>query len=127
MKSVTGKKVRHCGTCSSCILRRQSLAAAGIPDETRYAIHEPGYDLSDSQVTGVKAVLSQMRLFRSCIESADARSALFDAFPDLVEASLYLDGQESDIVEMYRRHVDEWFSSNLHHEYKDLVNRRIAA
>ena len=28
----------QCGYCSSCVLRRQSLAAAGLPDDTRYVV-----------------------------------------------------------------------------------------
>ena len=28
----------QCGYCSSCVLRRQSIAAAGLPDDTRYVV-----------------------------------------------------------------------------------------
>ena len=106
------EKVRHCGACSSCLLRRQSLAAAGIADETNYASI-----LSESvRETGrvhYRAVKAQIARLENCLADSDPWAALCKAYPEVGEAALYLSGRtpaevRERILNLLRCYVGEW-------------------
>lgn len=115
-------EVPHCGSCSSCILRRLATFSAGVPD-TKYGT-DP-VDVLSSRLTPPRRALNTYILMRKQHEalSLALRShsteqrfiALLAAFPDL---RLAYDGFrmlgfsseqiEKGIVDMYTSYVQEW-------------------
>lgn len=107
---------KHCGKCSSCILRRQSLAAAKLEDETLYGIiQEP----TQTQIIKhhLPAMLMQVQTFQRHLLSQNPWSSLCHEYP----TALYSAGVETlkhmgmsmgefaeQILNLYRTYVDEW-------------------
>lgn len=113
------EKYIQCGFCSSCVLRRQALASAGIKDPTRYLIphgkkpqerHMSYWRLMNQQVNTInKALSSSEPLFH-------LQMAFSSDLPDIVghiadQDRLKRDVIEEKIVELYRTYVNEWLSS----------------
>lgn len=114
-----GQGPRSCGRCTSCLLRRQALAAAGLSDldpPSQYRLDafadpsmmpEPPYEL--------RAMLSQAaRLHRAlATDPSDPWHRLVREFPDLVRAGQALrvvPGMDPEIAvaDLLRRYVKEW-------------------
>jgi hypothetical protein len=81
-KKYDGESVRHCGLCSSCILRRLSLAATGFEDQTRYAVCQPGYDPGEKSRTHLRAMQAQARRIRGCLEDQTPWKSLASAYTE---------------------------------------------
>ncbi|MBN3877267.1 MULTISPECIES: 7-cyano-7-deazaguanine synthase [unclassified Nostoc] len=109
----------QCGYCSSCLLRRQALAAANIEDKTPYIVlHEKRPDKDRS-----KAFLNmheQVRILKNLLgisgETSDRWEALTRRFSDLedivdrtaaAENLLPVDMQ-SQLIQLYQTYVAEW-------------------
>ena len=108
-----------CGRCTSCLLRRQALASAGLSDldpSSNYRVDafagpstmpEPPYEL--------RAMLSQAaRLHRAlATDPTNAWPRLVREFPDLVRAAQALrvtpeTNPETAVTDLLRRYVEEW-------------------
>lgn len=110
----------QCGLCTSCVLRRQALHAAGLAE----------YDARDSYVSDVlaeesclpaaklcplRSMLDQVNTLRRALAGPEPWANLSRAFPQLLEVASCLAAPggaradiERQIVDLYRRYCDEW-------------------
>jgi len=114
------KAVCQCGTCTSCLLRRQSIHAAGL------AVFDGGYlrdvldppdDMTPARWHPLQLMRGQARVIHHAVNQADPWRALCHAFPQLIatEAAAgdlgfpraQVAGQ---LVALYRCYCDEWAS-----------------
>ncbi|MCC6630168.1 MAG: 7-cyano-7-deazaguanine synthase [Chloroflexi bacterium] len=107
----------QCGYCSSCLLRRQALTVAGIPDRTDYRLFTPARRPRPSDGDHLRAMLDQVDSLDRCLRQPDPWSASADQFLPLVDIVDWIgehDGQaaaartQQDLVSLYRRYVLEW-------------------
>jgi 7-cyano-7-deazaguanine synthase in queuosine biosynthesis len=94
--------IRHCGACTSCLLRRQSLAAAGRPDgdaATRYR------DARPANRDALGAMAWQVDRIKEALAKPSPWHGLVSAFPELLDVSTLT---HSEVVRLYRTYVDEW-------------------
>lgn len=109
----------QCGYCSSCLLRRQALAAAGIPDPTAYVI--TGSEVASrrrlhSDGDHLRAMLAQVDTLRYLLGSQPSQSSPQPPLWQLSEiassVSRYYNMSTQTMVEklesLYRRYVHEW-------------------
>ncbi len=107
------KQPTQCGKCSSCLLRRQSLAAADIVDRTRYyrkTLDQP----SDS--IGLDAMLYQVETLRNCFAAPNPWEKLCQRYPNLVAVADRIAKHEKtthqlvadQLMRLYRTYVSEW-------------------
>ena len=109
----------QCGYCSSCLLRRQALAAAQVEDLTRYVVPH-GVEPQRDPTLHFRAMLAQVDTFRSILnisERPDLRwEALSREFPildDVVDRTAILEKlsaaeMHSQLVQLYQNYVSEW-------------------
>lgn len=110
-----------CGTCASCLLRRQSLLAAGLEQLDRsgnYAFDLlAGVDLADPRARVFLAHRLHVRRLRRALSAPNAVFALLSEFPDLawlLESPSADDPADavSRAIDPYirplRTHVQEW-------------------
>jgi len=118
------KQVRHCGTCSSCLLRRLSLKASSLRDQTDYACLQPGYDFAEGDRAHWRGMHSQARELDECLRGERPWTGLASSFSGLEDARLYgharernsavsseADGAvdiEDKLSRLYHRHVEDW-------------------
>lgn len=106
---------RQCGYCSSCLLRRQALAAAGIADQTRYVI-QSGRQPRGADVDFLRLMLFQVGRLRSDLCTPDPWEAMVARHPglfDLAEEQSQSEGVSRSsvagrLVDLYGRYVREW-------------------
>lgn len=113
------KKYVQCGYCSSCLLRKQSLAAAGIKDPSRYVVPHGKPPASDTklylrhmqkQVSIIKQILSTEK------DSMLKWQALTQRFPELDDISDRLGNNNAaeifdirrKLLRLYQTYVSEW-------------------
>lgn len=93
---------RQCGTCTSCLLRRQALLAAGRFDAdvaTRYRTRNPG----DSE--GLTAMTWQLDRLASALADRVPWHGLISEFPPALDTSPLA---PAEVVRLYRAYVREW-------------------
>lgn len=108
----------QCGNCSSCLLRKQGLRAAGVPDATGYLFPSTKADQPYRSSTGnhLRAMLWQVRVLRQLLASATPWDSLARYYPrliDVVDAMAAFEGLppehiQTQLVQMYGRYVGEW-------------------
>lgn len=106
---------RQCGFCTSCVLRRQAFAAAGIEDRTFYASIDNEIR-RDSHYNHVPATIQQVRRLRQLIYSDNPWRSLVSEYPDLyrIEQETHTKNAVSKqemqrkLVMLFKSHVDEW-------------------
>ncbi|MDQ6803898.1 MAG: 7-cyano-7-deazaguanine synthase [Actinomycetota bacterium] len=92
-------RVPLCGTCTSCLLRRQAMRAAGLRDRDdaeapRYRVDVRQLDeAGDERLQRLHYMLNQAAQFDRALSAADPRRALAQAFPDLRSIRSALDEQ----------------------------------
>lgn len=91
-----------CGHCTSCILRRQSIAAAGRP----VIDHRLPYRKSTPEAPAFAAMAWQALRLRRCLGRSDPWAALLLEFPELVHLQDHLDSEQ--VVRLYSRYVEEF-------------------
>ena len=130
-------KIKQCGTCSSCILRRQALLASGIPDSSDYLVHK-GTDkqrkkyLADSHLP---YMMFQARNLRQLPDGEGTWDVLVHKHPTLlgdIPTQLPANSRHVgpdfalELVEVLRRYGDEWSLTEVQKgfvsEYVDIVN-----
>ena len=118
------QRVTHtpqCGACTSCILRRQSLLAAGLAEyDTAAGYRFDAFGgqtvLASNQGYGLWAMLDQVVKLSRCLSSHDLWRALPDSFPQLAQAqaTLVAHGDYSHgtvrtgLLQMYAAYIREW-------------------
>lgn len=113
------QKPIQCGYCSSCLLRRQSLAASKIQDETRYVVLH-GQRPPKNPTLHLSHMLEQVKTLRSLLGTSDNPNiqwkALTQKFPgldDIVDQSADTENlQPADmqirLIRLYQNYVMEW-------------------
>jgi len=112
---------KHCGKCSSCVLRRQSLAAAKLEDSTLYGIIE---EPRETQIIKhhLPAMLMQVQTFQRHLLSQKPWSNLCHEYPTALYSAgmeilgyigLSMDEFSDQILCLYRTYVDEWNHSHV--------------
>ncbi len=111
----------QCGYCSSCILRRQALAASQIKDKTRYVILHGKQPATDPSVY-FSHMLAQVRTLESLLNALDSPALQWESlaykFPVLDEIvdrcspreNLLIPDIRSRLLQLYRTYVTEWNS-----------------
>ena len=112
-------KIPQCGTCSSCILRRQAFLASGIPDSSEYLVQK-GNDQQHKKYLAESHLLYMMyqaQKLRQILEGEDAWLVLTHEYPTLLgdiptrlRAINSASGCDNiaELVEMLRRYAQEW-------------------
>ena len=91
-----------CGACTSCLLRRQALHAAGKPHLDARA----GYRASSLEDSfALQAMLWQVSRLRACLDREDPWPALVLQFPELLDATPLT---PTEVTDLYRSYVREW-------------------
>jgi hypothetical protein len=113
------KQPIQCGYCSSCILRKQSLAASGILDQTSYIVPHSDPPAGDPmiflqnmlvQVSVLKKLLNHSENPVSQWESLTRR---FPKLDDIVDRTHEIEGLTSldmrqNLIRLYQTYVAEW-------------------
>jgi hypothetical protein len=96
---------RQCGTCTSCLLRRQSLLAAGRFDAdaaTGYRTRDPGGS------EGLTAMTWQLDRLASALADQVPWHGLVSEFPPVLDTSPLA---PAEVVRLYRAYMREWESA----------------
>ena len=120
------KNEGQCGYCTSCLLRRQALAAAGIKDTTNYVI--TGIAAPKRDPTGpLKAMLYQVHELQATFSNSRSEEEKWCKFArkypqvdDVMDELYPVDPQTSlfevqqnprrDLLKMYETYVQEWLA-----------------
>lgn len=108
----------QCGVCTSCVLRRQSLYAAGLRsfDKQEYAadIYANDLHIPEQKLFGYRMMVDQVERLQRASGAVDPWVSLVCEFPSLFEVSSFLDGNilgrnsANSLVALYRRYCAEW-------------------
>lgn len=92
-----------CGACTSCLLRRQALHAAGR------ARHDPDgayhYRKGSSPAKLLQVMLWQVGRLRTCLAQPDPWLALVSEFPEVLDTAPLT---AAEVIDVYRNYVREW-------------------
>ncbi|CBN53544.1 MULTISPECIES: 7-cyano-7-deazaguanine synthase [Kamptonema] len=109
----------QCGYCSSCLLRRQALAAADIKDKTRYVVLHGKRSVKEPSLYFLN-MLEQVRTFRRLPRFSDepglqweAMTREFSVLDDIVDRSAVAENllpadMRSRLIQLYHTYVSEW-------------------
>lgn len=105
----------QCGYCSSCLLRRQALAAAGIVDPTDYVATSPNRT-NPPDPAHLTATLHQVERLRRILSSSTPWEGMVDEYQSIwiaVDAMAKLRKQPQDeivaqFLGLYGHYVEEW-------------------
>jgi 7-cyano-7-deazaguanine synthase in queuosine biosynthesis len=112
----------QCGICTSCLLRRQALHAAGLaehdqPSCYRYDALNLPRNLSIKKLYPLRSMLDQAAQIQHALREPEPWEALSFQFPQLIEVAAYAvrDDQsgttvENLLVSLYSRYCAEWES-----------------
>ncbi|MCI0486041.1 MAG: hypothetical protein L0229_05525 [Blastocatellia bacterium] len=111
----------QCGFCTSCLLRRVSLEAAGLSahdpsDHYVCDLSNPAIKASEKQLQHLNAMEWQFRKISRRLRSSDPWRNLVTEFTDLqsiaLEMGTRISGGEEEVqrllLQMYTRYADEW-------------------
>lgn len=109
------QKPMQCGWCSSCLLRRQALAASNIDDNTEYVITH-GRSCRPSDEIHLSAMLDQVKTLQAQLNTSHPWYYLSTQYKVLWEIVDLLAKQEEipstvitgKFLELYRHYVEEW-------------------
>jgi 7-cyano-7-deazaguanine synthase in queuosine biosynthesis len=107
-----------CGSCTSCILRRQALHAAGKAHLDAGAGYR-GSPLEES--LGLRVMRWQEARLRDCLEQQDPWSALVLEFPEVLDTAPLT---PTEVVGLYRSYVQEW--EHLPEAFRPQIGRKAA-
>jgi 7-cyano-7-deazaguanine synthase in queuosine biosynthesis len=109
----------QCGYCSSCILRKQSLAASLIEDKTRYVVPHGRKPTGDIDLY-LQHMLVQALTFRDLLNVSDSPNLQWESltrrFPgldDIVDRTamveeLLPDDMRKRLIHLYQNYAGEW-------------------
>jgi 7-cyano-7-deazaguanine synthase in queuosine biosynthesis len=123
----------QCGYCSSCILRKQALAASLMEDKTRYIVPHGRKPAGDTSLY-LRHMLAQVSTLRDLLNVSDDLNLQWESlarrFPDLddivdrtamAEILLPADMQKH-LIRLYQAYVTEWDAVEPHISV-DLLNQ----
>lgn len=92
-----------CGVCTSCLLRRQAVAASRYPEIDEQAT----YRVKASGATReLVAMLWQASRMKECLEGDAPWETLVDEFPEVAQASRFV--SVSALTSMFAKYTQEW-------------------
>lgn len=97
----------QCGTCTSCLLRRQALIAGGRDDAdelTRYRTRSP------AGATSLAAMTWQLERLRDCLNTQDPWQGIVSEFPPIIDVERIAPAQ---LIRLYGAYVREWEEVDL--------------
>ncbi len=107
----------QCGYCSSCLLRRQAIAASGIEDQTPYQI-TVSKERKRQKTDGahLRAMLAQVETLRGAQKAKNIWNVMVDTYPILQEVVEkggvnFPEKQEAikqRLLHLYHEYVTEW-------------------
>jgi len=107
----------NCGTCTSCLLRRQALWAAGLGEiDMKDRYREDVLKLKKGYPAELHAMLDQAADLADCLNSVDQWGALVKRFPmisdvpDMSGGPLLTEIEKKAICGLLDRYVAEWSS-----------------
>lgn len=110
----------QCGLCTSCLLRRQALYAAGLDHfdaSEQYALDvvSAARPVANDRLRPLRMMLAQVESFRHAMTRIDSWRVLVQQYPELWEVTVNLQAQGQDtlsvqhgLTDLYRRYTDEW-------------------
>jgi len=109
----------QCGYCSSCILRKQALAASQLADKSHYIVPHGNTPAKDTKIylTSMLALVSTLReRLKASDQAADQWKSLTQRFPDLndivdrthTEENLTPQEMKYQFVRLFQAYVFEW-------------------
>ncbi|NER98246.1 MAG: hypothetical protein F6J86_31210 [Symploca sp. SIO1B1] len=113
------KQPIQCGYCSSCILRKQALAASKIEDKTRYIVPHGNRPVGDPSLH-LYNMLVQVSTFRRLLGGSDnhnfqwqALTREFLALDDIVDRTAAAENllpaeMRNHLIKLYQNYVAEW-------------------
>jgi len=110
-------RIASCGTCTSCLLRRQALWASGLgrlDQQTQYRIDVlSNCQLESQEIYNLKAMLSQAARIKAALSQSEPRYNLLEEFPELLwvfdelAADPSIKIMPSSLTDMFDRYVRE--------------------
>ncbi|KAB8329921.1 hypothetical protein SD80_032370 [Scytonema tolypothrichoides VB-61278] len=109
----------QCGYCSSCLLRRQALAAASIEDRTRYVVLHGELPVKKPSLC-FRNMLAQVDILRCLLSISDepglqwkTLTGKFPVLDDIVDRSAVAENlvpanMRSRLIQLYQNYVSEW-------------------
>jgi 7-cyano-7-deazaguanine synthase in queuosine biosynthesis len=97
----------QCGTCTSCLLRRQALIAGGRSDAdelTQYRTRSP------AGTRELAAMIWQLERLRNCLGKTDQWQGIVSEFPPIMDAECVAPAQ---LTRLYGAYVREWQAVDL--------------
>jgi 7-cyano-7-deazaguanine synthase in queuosine biosynthesis len=93
---------RPCGSCTSCLLRFQSLITAGLGGLVPRGV---AHRREGDRDFNVNAMLWQVTRLRACLEGPEPWRQLISEFPELINVTQVT---PEEVVRLYRAYVKEW-------------------
>ena len=117
------KQPSQCGYCSSCILRKQALAAAKIKDKTRYVVPHGNRPAGDPSLHW-RHMLVQVSTFHKLLSTSNDIALQWEAFTGessfstleyIIDRTDEIEGlspteMQSRLIRLYQTYVAEWDS-----------------
>ena len=92
----------QCGTCTSCLLRRQALIAGGRSDGDELS---PCRSRSPVGAAPLAAMTWQLERLRDCLNAADPWQGIVSEFPPIIDVERT---SPAHLVRLYGAYVREW-------------------
>lgn len=121
MRIPNGPGITHCGSCTSCLLRRVSLEAAGLgvidrPDMYLRDLLCPSFHGRAKTLRAFKAMDWQVYRIKQCLKEGNPSQSLAQEFPELLDVVTEIccndDGVaaelEQRLLRLYSQYVTEW-------------------
>ena len=122
-------KIPQCGTCSSCLLRRQALLASGTSDLSMYLLCHGRNEDRETYLrkSHLPYMMHQTNMLSEILQHDNAWEVLAHKYPTLLRDIPYRlsknDGQDTndiaeEIVNVLRRYADEWRSPSVNEAFE---------
>jgi hypothetical protein len=111
----------QCGVCTSCLLRRCSLHAAGLDGvdsstDYRFDVKKSFARINKRELYPLMAMLDQVDRIRVCLTQDSSWAMLTESFPELFEIQhglcahrhMAMNDVAQSYLRMYRAYVEEW-------------------
>ena len=125
LASIAPGTERHCGTCTSCLLRRQAIFASHLQEEDsivhyEYDVCKPPKGTQSRYLEQLKMMLDQVNLMKNAVASLQPDYALLLEFPELLAALQVIEkapsafgvSKDQDVMDAFsdliRRYTEEW-------------------
>ncbi|OUC12360.1 MAG: hypothetical protein B0A82_23080 [Alkalinema sp. CACIAM 70d] len=113
------KQPIQCGYCSSCILRKQALAASRVEDQTYYIVPHNDRPVSDirlylqNMLTQVSTLKGLLNCSENAISQWESLTRRFPSLDDIVDRTHGIEGltppeMRKNLIRLYQTYVLEW-------------------